>query len=67
MLLKFAIRFMGVLISMLILLALVIHFLFPAKFTIDLWIIVVPLILGIPIVTSVLLATDDELSLESVQ
>ncbi|WP_130804824.1 hypothetical protein [Acinetobacter ihumii] len=67
MLLKFAIRFMGVLLAVLILSALAIHFLFPAKFTVDLWIIIVPLILGIPIITSVLLASDDELSPETVQ
>ncbi|EXD37048.1 MULTISPECIES: hypothetical protein [Acinetobacter] len=66
MLLKFATRFMGILVAVLIVFALGIHFLFPAKLTIDLWIIVVPLILGFPIVFSVLLAKDDELNRETV-
>ena len=62
MLLKFAVRFMGVLFSVLILAAIVIHFFFSSKLTTDLWIIVVPIILGIPMLTSVIVAKDDELS-----
>ena len=64
MLLKFAIRFMAVLLSVLILAAIVIQFFFSSKLTTDLWIIVVPVILGIPIVTSVVIAKDDELSIQ---
>ncbi|WAU77858.1 hypothetical protein [Acinetobacter sp. TR3] len=63
MLLKFAIRFMAVLLSVLILVAVVIQFFFSSKLTTDLWIIVVPVILGIPILTSVVIAKDDELSI----
>ena len=64
MLLKFAIRFMAVLLSVLILAAIVIQFFFSSKLTTDLWIIVVPVILGIPILTSVVIAKDDELSIQ---
>lgn len=62
MLLKFAIRFMAVLLAVLILAAIIIHFSFSSKLTTDLWIIIVPIILAAPILTSVVLATDDELS-----
>ena len=64
MLLKFAIRFMAVLLSVLILAAIVIQFFFSSKLTTDLWFIVVPVILGIPILTSVVIAKDDELSIQ---
>ena len=64
MLLKFSIRFMAVLLSVLILAAIVIQFFFSSKLTTDLWIIVVPVILGIPILTSVVIAKDDELSIQ---
>lgn len=66
MLLKFAIRFVSVLFSVLLLTALVIHFFFSSKITTDLWIIAVPIILGIPILTSVLITKDDELSIDSI-
>ncbi len=66
MLLKFTIRFLAVLVAVLILTAIVIHFFFSSTLTIDLWIIMVPIILGVPILTSVLLAKDDELDINAV-
>lgn len=63
MLIKFAVRFMGVLLSVLALVAMVIHFFFSSHITTDLWIIMVPVILGIPMLTSVVIAKDEELSL----
>lgn len=62
MLVKFAVRFMVILASVLALAAMIIHFFFSSKLTTDLWIIVVPIILGIPMLASVVLAKDDELS-----
>ncbi|WP_436897304.1 hypothetical protein [Acinetobacter gyllenbergii] len=62
MLVKFAMRFMGVLFAVLALAAIVIHFFFSSKLTTDLWIIVVPIILGVPMLTSVIVARDDELN-----
>ncbi|WP_227610895.1 MULTISPECIES: hypothetical protein [unclassified Acinetobacter] len=62
MLLKFAIRFMAVLLAVLILAAIIIHFSFSSKLTTDLWIIIVPIILAAPILTSVVLTKDDELN-----
>ncbi|ENV36944.1 MULTISPECIES: hypothetical protein [Acinetobacter] len=64
MLLKFAIRFMAVLFSVLALAAIVIHFFFSSKLTTDLWIIVVPIILGVPMVASVIVAKDTELNVQ---
>lgn len=64
MLLKFAIRFMAVLFSVLALAAIVIHFFFSSKLTTDLWIIVVPIILGVPMVASVIVAKDTELNIQ---
>ncbi len=64
MLLKFAIRFMAVLFSVLTLAAMVIHFFFSSKLTTDLWIIVVPIILGVPMVASVIVAKDTELNVQ---
>ncbi|NIE95508.1 hypothetical protein F3J02_03245 [Acinetobacter sp. Tr-809] len=63
MLVKFAIRFMGVLLGVLALAAIIIHFFFSSKLTTDLWIIVVPIILGVPMLTSVIIAKDEELSI----
>lgn len=63
MLVKFAIRFMAILFSVLALAAIVIHFFFSSTLTTDLWIIVVPIILGIPILTAVVVAKDEELSI----
>jgi len=64
MLVKFAVRFMGVLFTVSALVALVIHFFFSSKLTTDLWIIMVPIILGVPMLTSVIVAKDDELSIQ---
>lgn len=64
MLIKFAIRFMAVLFSVLALAAIVIHFFFSSKLTTDLWIIVVPIILGVPMVASVIVAKDPELNVQ---
>ncbi|OTG97980.1 hypothetical protein B9T24_00995 [Acinetobacter sp. ANC 4654] len=58
---NFVIRFASVLSLVLILAALVIHFLFSGETTVVLWIFTFPIILAIPILTSVLLAKDQEL------
>ncbi|NNH01762.1 hypothetical protein [Acinetobacter sp. ANC 5414] len=63
--LKFVIRFTSVLFSVLILAAIAIHFFFSSKLTTDLWIILVPIILGVPILTAVIFTKDDELSIPS--
>ncbi|NNG76588.1 hypothetical protein [Acinetobacter terrae] len=63
--LKFVIRFTSILVSVLILAAIAIHFFFSSKLTTDLWIILVPIILGVPILTSVIFTKDDELSIPS--
>jgi len=54
---------MSVLLSVLALVAIIIHFFFSSHLTTDLWIIMVPVILGIPMLTSVVIAKDEELSL----
>lgn len=54
---------MAILFSVLALAAIVIHFFFSSALTTDLWIIVVPIILGIPILTAVVVAKDDELNI----
>ncbi|TXJ02315.1 MAG: hypothetical protein E6Q26_05620 [Acinetobacter sp.] len=64
MLLKFSIRFMAVLFAVLALAAIAIHFFFSKSITTDLWIISMPIILGIPILTAVVVAKDDEFSLQ---
>lgn len=63
---KFIIRFAAILFSILILAALVIKFFFSSDVTVVLWIFAVPFILGIPILASVVLATNEELDLHSV-
>ncbi len=63
---KFIIRFAAILFSILILAALVIKFFFSPDVTIVLWIFAVPFILGIPILASVVLATNEELDLHGV-
>jgi hypothetical protein len=63
MLLKFTLRFVAVLFSVLIITALSIHFFFSEKIVTDLWIIVVPVILGIPMLTAITLTKDEELNL----
>ena len=59
--LKFVIRFASVLFSVLILATITIHSLFPSQLTIVVWIFTVPIILAIPILTSVAFAKDEEL------
>jgi len=63
---KFIIRFAAILFSVLILTAFVIQFFFKPDVTIVLWIFAVPFILGIPILASVVLTTNDELDIHSV-
>ena len=63
MLLKFTVRFVAVLFSVLTIRALSIHFFFSEKIVTDLWIIVVPVILGIPMLTAITLTKDEELNL----
>ena len=63
---KFIIRFAAILFSVLILTAFVIQFFFKSDVTVVLWIIAVPFILGIPILASVVLTTNDELDIHSV-
>ncbi len=59
---KFVIRFTSILVSLLILAALVNQFVFSSQVVIDAWILSFPLIVGIPILASVILATDKELN-----
>ena len=61
---KFIIRFAAILFSVLILTALAIQFFFKSDVTVVLWIFAVPL--GIPILASVVLTTNDELDIHSV-
>ncbi|AUC07673.1 MAG: hypothetical protein ACD_6C00119G0002 [uncultured bacterium] len=63
---KFIIRFAAILFSVLILTALAIQFFFKPDVTVVLWIFAVPFILGIPILASVVLTTNDELDIHSV-
>jgi hypothetical protein len=51
MLLKFATRFASILFGILALIAIVIHFVFSNKLSIDLWIVFFPVILAVPILT----------------
>ena len=63
----FAIRFAAILFSVMALTALVIHFILNGQYTIIFWIFAVPFILGIPILASVVLATNEELDISTVQ
>ena len=58
---NFVIRFVSVLAFVLVLAALVIHFLFSGETTVVLWIFTFPIILAVPILISVFLAKDQEL------
>ena len=58
---NFVIRFVSVLAFVLVLAALVIHFLFSGETTVVLWIFTFPIILAVPILISVFLANDKEL------
>ena len=62
--LKFVIRFTSILFSLLILAVIATHFFFSSKVTTDVWIISFPLILGIPILTSIIFAKNDEFSMD---
>ncbi len=57
---KFIMRFVGVLFSILLLVGIGIHFMVEPKLTTMIWIFTVPLILAVPILLSVLLASDEE-------
>lgn len=59
---KFVIRFTSILVSLLFLAALVNQFFFSSKVTTDVWILSFPIIVGIPILASVIYATDNELN-----
>ncbi|MEG0482608.1 MAG: hypothetical protein RR569_05820 [Acinetobacter sp.] len=59
--LKFIMRFASILFSVLILTAISIHSLFPSELTVVLWIFTVPIILAVPILTSIAFAKDEEL------
>ena len=65
MLLKFATRFASILFGILALIAIVIHFVFSNKLSIDLWSVFFPVILAVPILTAVLMTGDDELGVQS--
>ncbi|AWL28718.1 hypothetical protein A7P53_03180 [Acinetobacter defluvii] len=61
--LKFILRFAVILFFVVLLDALVIQFLFSGSTVVILWILTVPVILGIPILMSVLLASDEEMEI----
>ncbi|PJG43573.1 hypothetical protein XA39_06880 [Acinetobacter tandoii] len=63
---KFVMRFAAILFSVLILAAVVIQFFFNPHYTVIFWIFAVPFILGIPIISSVILAKNEELDIHSV-
>ena len=63
---KFIIRFAMILFAVLILTALSIQFFFHPEVTVVLWIFAVPFILGVPILASVVLASNEELDIHSV-
>ncbi|KAA8731399.1 hypothetical protein F4V57_12475 [Acinetobacter qingfengensis] len=61
MLLKFAIRFLIILFAVIALTAIAIHFFFSSQAT-TLWIMMMPVILGIPILAAIIFTTDNELN-----
>ncbi|WP_104470725.1 hypothetical protein [Acinetobacter indicus] len=63
---KFVSRFVVVLVLVMILSALSIQFFFNPDYTIVFWILAVPVILGAPILASVVLASNEELDLHQV-
>lgn len=65
MLLKFATRFSVILVGVLLLIAIAIHFSFTNRPTVELWIVFFPVILAIPILTSVFMVRDGELGVQS--
>lgn len=63
---KFIGRFLAILVSVMVLAALSIHFFFDPHYSIVFWILAVPVILGTPILASVVLASNEELDLHQV-
>ncbi|MFW1858899.1 hypothetical protein [Acinetobacter defluvii] len=61
--LKFILRFAAILFFVVLLDALIIQFLFSGSTVVILWILTVPIILGIPILMSIMLASDDEMNI----
>lgn len=61
--LKFILRFAMILFFVVLLDALIIQFLFSGATVVILWILTVPIILGIPIIMSIILASDEEMSI----
>lgn len=64
MLIKFATRFAALLVGILVLIALAVHFIFTQTPSIQSWIVLFPIILAVPIFTSIFIARDDELGLK---
>lgn len=60
---KFISRFVVILVLVMILAALSIQFFFDPHYTVVFWILAVPVILGTPILGSVVLASNEELDL----
>ncbi len=58
---KFVTRFAIILFVVIALMAMLIQFIFPNNAT-TLWILMMPAILGIPMLASIVLATDEELN-----
>ena len=63
---KFAIRFAAILFLVLVLTAIAIQYFFHPDSTVILWIFAMPIILAVPILSSVVLATNEELDIHSV-
>lgn len=63
---KFVIRFALILFLVLVLTAIAIQFMFNPDVTVILWIFAMPIILAVPILSSVLLATNEEFDIHSV-
>lgn len=63
---KFTLRFAMILLFVLLFTAIAIHFFFNPGATVILWIFAMPIILGVPILSSVVLATNEELDIHSV-
>ena len=63
---KFVSRFVAILVLVMILAALSIQFFFNPHYTVVFWILAVPVILGAPILASVVLASNVELDLHQV-
>ena len=63
---KFTLRFAMILLFVLLFTAIAIHFFFSPDSTIILWIFAMPIILGVPILSSVVLATNEELDIHSI-